>query len=617
MRKRRRFGPVVAVTVIGLLSPFLMIGQAGGAPTRPAAPVGSWCTTSAVSGWPLTCPIEGPAVDNSSDTAAHGELSRLCEPDGSLALPTSAPLPPGDGSTTELPPAFTFLGLGLNDNKGNTGELATDASGAAGKNHYVQTINDVAAVYNKLGQRLCPPFSAGSWWEKTNPGAHWDDPNSPGARACSVIDSTDAIVMYDTAADRWFASHFASGKENANAPQDPANTAPTSFWQCVAVSRGSDPTGAYALYAFRTSPFPDGFSYQNFLFADYPKFGIWPNEYVMNARYRCPAPGDRPGVGAGMMAFDRQKMLADESDASAVIFFQPFPINPGDALPCDSGYQPALQSTRSAVDVDGAATPPFGTPGYFLHYVTQGPGCDSAAPLLRLDTLAVDWATPSAAQYVDGAAEFPIDGWSAAGGVTTPTGNVPNVCFAPMNRSVYRNFGDHESIVANHSVGTPTSSAPQIRWYDLQRQASGPWQFAQPPETFALASGSSAPIGIGLGSIAMDHGGDIALGYVFGSQDVPQSVGAAARLSTDMASSLPRVGVLQHGSAANKEASLHVDYTQMTVDPVDDCTFWYVGSFAPPPPDTGTNPFKTSISAFKLPGCGAPSAVSVAPTFTG
>jgi hypothetical protein len=318
-----------------------------------------------------------------------------------------------------------------------------------------------------------------------------------------------------------------------------------------------------------------------------------------------------------MMAFDRQKMLADESDASAVIFFQAFPINAGDPLPCDAGFQPALQSHRSAVDVDGAAAPPPGTPGYFLHYVTQGPGCDNAAPLLRLDTLAVDWATPSAAQYVDGASEFPIDGWSAPGAVNTPTGEVPNgnVCFAPMNRSVYRNFGDHESIVANHPVGT-TSSAPGIRWYELQRQASGPWHFAQPPGTFALASGSNGPLGIGLGSIAMDHAGDVALGYIFGSQDVPQSVGAAARLSTDMAGSLPRFGVLQHGFATN-EASHEVDYTQMTVDPVDDCTFWYVGSFAPSPPRTGTDPFKTSISAFKLPGCGAPSAIPGAPTFTG
>jgi hypothetical protein len=436
--------------------------------------------------------------------------------------------------------------------------------------------------------------------------AQWDDPTSPGAAACSHIGNvTDAIVMYDTAADRWFASHFVGGSDGAT------------FWQCFAVSKSGDPTGSYALYAFQTFPFSERFKDLGPAFADYPKFGIWPNAYIMNTRYRCDAPQER-GIGAGMLAFDRQKMLADVPDASAVIFFQPYPINAGDAKPCDPGYKPALQSTRSSVDVDGPAAPPPGTPAYFLHFVTQGEtACDSAVPLLRLDTLTVDWANPSAAQYVDGAAELPVDGWPTAPNITTPTGSIPTACFAMMNRSVYRNFGDHESIIANHSVGSTSSTAPEIRWVDLRRQTSGSWQFAQPPGNFNLASGSNDPIGIGLGSIAMDHLGDIALGYVLANHDVPQSAGAAARLSTDGASSLPRVGVLQPGSPTNKEPSLNVDYTQMTVDPVDDCTFWYVGTFAPQPPETGTNPFRTSISAFKLPGCGAPSAVSVAPTFTG
>ena len=37
-----------------------------------------------------------------------------------------------------------------------------------------------------------------------------------------------------------------------------------------------------------------------------------------------------------------------------------------------------------------------------------------------------------------------------------------------MYRLVYRNFGDHESLVVNHTVGTETGSAA-LRWYELRR----------------------------------------------------------------------------------------------------------------------------------------------------
>jgi len=46
------------------------------------------------------------------------------------------------------------------------------------------------------------------------------------------------------------------------------------------------------------------------------------------------------------------------------------------------------------------------------------------------------------------------------------------------------------------------------------------------------------------------------------------------------------------------------DYTDMTVDPSDDCTFWYVNEYYPTSgtPDDG-RPWHTRIASFKLPGC--------------
>jgi hypothetical protein len=45
------------------------------------------------------------------------------------------------------------------------------------------------------------------------------------------------------------------------------------------------------------------------------------------------------------------------------------------------------------------------------------------------------------------------------------------------------------------------------------------------------------------------------------------------------------------------------DYTSMNIDPVDDCTFWYVNEYyqtTEAPPD---RKWQTRIASFKLPGC--------------
>jgi hypothetical protein len=41
------------------------------------------------------------------------------------------------------------------------------------------------------------------------------------------------------------------------------------------------------------------------------------------------------------------------------------------------------------------------------------------------------------------------------------------------------------------------------------------------------------------------------------------------------------------------------DYTQTAIDPVDDCTIWYVGDYL----KKGATAYSTRIGAFRLPGC--------------
>src|SRR5207302_2909806 len=59
------------------------------------------------------------------------------------------------------------------------------------------------------------------------------------------------------------------------------------------------------------------------------------------------------------------------------------------------------------------------------------------------------------------------------------------------------------------------------------------------------------------------------------------------------------------------------DYSDLTVDPVDDCTFWYTSEYYQ---TTGTFSWKTRIGSFKFPSCvqgtATPTATGTPPTNT-
>src|SRR5437016_13803597 len=74
-----------------------------------------------------------------------------------------------------------------------------------------------------------------------------------------------------------------------------------------------------------------------------------------------------------------------------------------------------------------------------------------------------------------------------------------------MFRLAYRNFGDHESLVVNHSVIADVRIG--VRWYEVRSPGSSPIIFQQ--STFAPVD----QLYRWMGSIAMDHFGDIAVGY--------------------------------------------------------------------------------------------------------
>ena len=379
--------------------------------------------------------------------------------------------------------------------------------------------------------------------------------------ACATRNDGDPIALYDSAADRWMLSQFAF-------PNGP-NTGP--FYQCVAVSRTPDPTGQYFLYSYLMS---------NTLLNDYPKFGVWRDAYYMSINNF----NGNTYAGPSGVAFDRTKMLAGDPTAT----FQRF--DPG------SSVGPLLPA-----DLDGPTAPPVGEPGFFMGY--------TAPSQLKLWRFHVDFTTPANSTFTNVASPTVASFSELTANIPQPSTTVrlDNLGDRLMNRLVYRNMGSYESLLVNHSVNAGSNLAG-VRWYELRNPNGTPTVFQQ--GTYAPDSNHRW-----MGSIAMDRAGDIAIGYSVSSSSVSPSIRYAGRLSTDPPGAMSQgEAVLVAGGASQTGANRWGDYSNMSIDPSDDCTFWFTSEYVA----TGASTWRTRVGSFQFPSCtgGPTSTPTLSPTIT-
>jgi hypothetical protein len=165
----------------------------------------------------------------------------------------------------------------------------------------------------------------------------------------------------------------------------------------------------------------------------------------------------------------------------------------------------------------------------------------------------------------------------------------------PMQRFPYRRFADHETMLGTFTVGGGTGEVgAAIRWFEL-RATGGAWSLFQ--------EGTQDP-GDGndrfMGSIAMDGAGDIALGYSVSSSALFPGIRYATRKASNPPGALSQERVMVPGGGSQTGSNRWGDYSAMSVDPSNDCTFWYTNEFYPQ--TSGTN-WKTAIGAFTVPTC--------------
>ena len=102
----------------------------------------------------------------------------------------------------------------------------------------------------------------------------------------------------------------------------------------------------------------------------------------------------------------------------------------------------------------------------------------------------------------------------------------------------------------------------------------------------------------------MDKVGNMAMGYSVSSGSMPPTLRYTGRLSTDapntMQAETTAINGNIYGSGSQTSYSRWGDYSSMSVDPVDGCTFWYTNEYLVA---TGNFNWDTRLFSFKFANC--------------
>ncbi len=391
----------------------------------------------------------------------------------------------------------------------------TDPTGAVGPNHFVNAWNSAFRIWDKEGNPLTPEASLANIF----PGETMGDP----------------IVMYDQFSDRFLVTQFYSN----------------GF--LVAITQGPDPVNdGWYTYEFPTSTFPD-----------YPKYSIWSDGYYITANKNSSSAGTSEVV----YALERDKIIQGDPTAQMIGF--PLPtIN-------TNGFFSPL-----GFNVTGTELPPAGNAP--IVYMQDDSWAGVSEDHLKIWSIDVDWNTPSNSTISDPQeiVTIPFDGLFDGGSFSNlpqPSGSDIDALQATiMYMAQYRRFSSHNSVVFNFVVDLDgNDDLSGIRWYELRQDAdSDPWEIYQ-EGTYTQPDGNSAFSG----NMNMDAQGNIALAYTIVSDTAYPSLRYTGRFAADPLN----IMTLEEETIANGTQSnpsyRYGDYSQMTIDPDDDLTFWSIGEY--------------------------------------
>ena len=433
-------------------------------------------------------------------------------------------------------PLSNFDGLGNTDNEAVIGGRVAppDPELDVGEDYIVEMVNLLLAVYDKqTGELVYGPVENNAVFD----GFGGD---------CEFDNTGDVISLYDEEADRWLVSHMSFGGDNPGT-------------ECVAISQTSDPTGAWYRYEFVISETANN---------DYPKLGVGSDAYY--SFYNMFEGGFVGGIAA---AFDRDAMIAGDPNATAILF------GPNTS-----------QFSLMPADVDGAMPSP--SPGGIFAGFTQDE--------VQVYQFNADFDTPSNSTFelVAELATEPFDTQlcSAPRGACIPQPDGPDLESLAgrfMQRLQYRDMGDYQTMVINHTVDADGQGTAGVRWYEIRDQnEDGTWSIYQ-QGTYAPDDGENRF----MGSIAMDANGNIGLAYSVSSETTNPAIRYTGRpAGAPLGQMVFEEQSIIEGPTSQQGTARWGDYSALDVDPSNGSTFWYAGEYADD--ITGTLNWDTRIASF-------------------
>lgn len=428
-----------------------------------------------------------------------------------------------------------------------------DTTGGVGLNYYIQWVNTSFAVFHKDDGSMVDinDDSQVNDWRTGN--TLWD---GFGGR-CENSNDGDPIALYDQLADRWVLTQFGLSS---------SGTGPHS--QCIAVSTTDDPLGTWvrAEYVWPSN-------YLN----DYPKLSVWNDGYYLSVnQFACQANWSCSGRGGAAAVFDRENLLQG-------------------IQPRDTQYfnLQGIAANMLPVDLDGNLEPPANSPAYFVM-------ASDPADELRIWEVFIDWNNAANSTFGDvgnnPSSTIDVTAFSTTPDITQPGSfNLDSLSPRLMFRAAYRNFDDHESMVLTHAVGDPAG----MRWYEV-RDPGGASPVLYQEGTYQPDTDERW-----MGAISMDNGGNIALGYSVSSSTTSPSIRATGRLAGDPLGTMT-FSELEIASGAGFQIGFAGqrnrwgDYSTMSIDPADDCTFWYTQEYIQ---GAGYYVWRTRVAGFKFDEC--------------
>jgi len=368
----------------------------------------------------------------------------------------------------------------------------------------------------------------------------------PAGTTCDTINYGDPIVLYDQVSGRWIITDFGFAS-----PSSPP------YYECIAVSKTADPVGGgWWLY---------GFLADSASMNDYPKLGVWSDGIYMSANM---FKRGRTYSGAKVWALNRNDLISGAALRSV-------------AFTLGTSYFSLLPSTFKG------SAPPAGAPNYFLSDY-------GSTTSMKLWKFTVNWTTPSASTFT-GPTSFSVASF------TKPSSSVPQKSSSEtldtlgdrlMTWLWYRNVGGTQSLWVSRTAVAGSSTG--IRWYEIRNMSATPSVYQQ--GTYAPDSSYRW-----MPSLAVDKFGNMAVGYSVSSSTMFPAIRYAGRLVGDALGTLGQTETSLIAGTGSQSGGYNRwgDYSSMSVDPVDDCTFWMTTEYYV---STGNN-WQTRIGAFKFPGC--------------